>query len=145
MLDIKFIRENPDKVREAAKNKKVDVDVDALLKLDGERRTLNAEIEELNRKRNEASKAKNIEEGKRLKLELAELEAAMTGLDAEMQPLMLKLPNVPVEGTPVGPDESGNVVIRKVGEPPTFDFQPKDHVELGKLHDLIDNDLGSRV
>ena len=72
MLDIKFIRENPDKVREAAKNKNVAVDVDALLKLDAERRTLQAKIEEINRQRNEASKAKDIENGKRM-LQLRDL------------------------------------------------------------------------
>lgn len=145
MLDIKFIRENPDKVRQAAKNKKVDVDIDSLLSLDAERRTLNVQIEEVNRQRNEASKAKNIEDGKRLKQELAKLEEKMAKLDSQIQPLLLKLPNVPVDGTPVGPDESGNVVIRKVGEPPAFTFKTKDHVELGKSHDLIDNELGSKV
>ena len=61
MLDIKYIRENPEKVKEAAKNKKVDVDVDALLSLDAERRTLQAKIDEINRLRNEASKTKDIE------------------------------------------------------------------------------------
>ncbi|HSD12364.1 MAG TPA: aminoacyl--tRNA ligase-related protein, partial [Patescibacteria group bacterium] len=145
MLDIKFIRENPAKVKEAAKNKKVDVDVDALLVLDAERKALQAKIEETNRQRNEASKTKDIENGKRLKQELAQLEEKMGALDAQMQPLMLKLPNVPVEGTPVGPDESGNVVIRKWGEPTTFAFKPKDHAELGKLHDIIDNELGAEV
>src|SRR5688500_10702444 len=145
MLDIKFIRENPDKVREAAKNKKVDVDIDALLALDAERKTLQAKIEEVNRQRNEASKIKDIENGKRLKGELATLETRMTELDAEMSPLVLKLPNVPVDGTPVGPDESGNVVIRAWGEPTKFAFTPKDHIELGKLHGIIDNELGSEV
>ncbi len=145
MLDIKYIRENPAKVKEAAKNKKVDVDVDTLLLLDAERKALQAKIEETNRQRNEASKTKDIENGKRLKQELALLEEKMDALDEQMRPLMLKLPNVPVEGTPVGPDESGNVVIRKWGEPTTFTFKPKDHAELGKLHDVIDNELGAEV
>ncbi|MEY4745379.1 MAG: seryl-tRNA synthetase, partial [Candidatus Parcubacteria bacterium] len=108
MLDIKYIRENPDKVRTAAKNKKVDVDIEALLALDAERRSLQSKIEETNRQRNEASKAKDIENGKRLKQELALLEEKIAAVDAQMQPVMLKLPNVPVDGTPVGPDESGN-------------------------------------
>lgn len=145
MLDIKFIRENPGKVKEAAKNKNVDVDVDALLAFDAERKTLQAKIEETNRQRNEASKAKDIENGKRLKQELAGLEEKLAALDAQMQPLVLKLPNVPVDGTPVGPDESGNVVIRKWGEPTAFGFEPKDHVELGRLHGIIDNELGAEV
>lgn len=145
MLDIKFIRENPDKVRTAAKNKKVDADVDALLRLDAERRTLQAKVEEVNRQRNEAAKAKDIENGKRLKTELAALEERAAALDAEMRPILLKLPNVPVEGTPVGPDESGNVVIKTWGEPTKFAFAPKDHVELGKLHGMIDNELGAEV
>lgn len=145
MLDIKFIREFPDKVKTAAKNKKVDVDVDALLALDAERRTLQTKIEEVNRQRNEASKAKDIENGKRLKQEVAALEERMAALDVEMTPLMLKLPNVPVDGTPVGPDESGNVVIRQVGTPPEFGFAAKDHAEIGKMLDIIDNELGATV
>lgn len=145
MLDIKFIRENPDKVKTAAKNKKVDVDVDAILALDAERRTLQAKIEDVNRQRNEASKAKDIENGKRLKQEVSALEAKLGEIDNMIQPLLLKLPNVPVDGTPVGPDESGNVVIRTWGAPAKFAFEPKDHVELGKLHGLIDNELGAAV
>jgi seryl-tRNA synthetase len=145
MLDIKYIRENPDKVKAACKNKNVDADIDALLALDAERRTLQSKIEDLNRERNEAAKAKDIERGKALKGQSSEAEARMTELDAAITPVVMKLPNVPSDDTPIGPDESGNVVIRQVGTPPEFSFPIKDHVELGKLHGLIDNELGAEV
>jgi seryl-tRNA synthetase len=145
MLDIKYIRENADKVKEACKNKKVEADVDAVLALDAERRELQAKIEEINKGRNEAAKAKDIERGKALKVEAGECESKIAALETQIAPVMLKIPNVPTDDTPIGPDESGNVVIRKHGEPTKFDFEPKDHVALGEMHGLIDNELGSKV
>lgn len=145
MLDIKFIRENPELVKSACKNKRVDADVDALLADDGERRALQLKLEEINRARNEAAKAKDIERGKALKVEAGETEAKIAELDARIMPVHLKLPNVPSEDTPVGPDESGNRVIRKHGEPTKFDFEPRDHVALGEMHGWINNELGSKV
>ncbi|MEY4722965.1 MAG: seryl-tRNA synthetase, seryl-tRNA synthetase [Candidatus Parcubacteria bacterium] len=145
MLDIKFIRENADIVKKACKDKNVTADVDELLKADEERRGLQTKLEELNRARNEAAKAKDIEKGKALKGESAALEAALAACDGIIAPLMMKIPNVPSSDTPVGPDESGNVVIRMVGTPPTFDFKIRDHVELGELHGIIDNEMGSKV
>lgn len=145
MLDIKYIRENADKVREACKNKKVNADVDAILKMDAARRELNAQVEDLSRQRNEAAKAKDIEKGKALKATASEMEAKLAEMDAALTPMLLTLPNIPSDDTPVGTDESGNVVIRKVGEPTQFAFTPRDHADIGKMFGLIDNELGANV
>ncbi len=145
MLDIKEVREHPDKVKAAAKNKKVDVDVDAILRLDGAKRSAQLAIEELNRERNEAAKTKDVERGRAAKQKLGDAETEAAAVDAALAPMLLKLPNVPTDDTPIGPDESGNVVLRKAGKLPKFAFQPKDHVELGKTLGLIDNELASKV
>lgn len=145
MLDIRFIRENPDIVKQAAKDKRVEIDVDEVLALDKEYRALLTEIEDLRKQRNEASKARDIEKGKGLKGALTEREQEIDDVKGRLDPLLRGLPNIPSEDTPVGPDESGNVVIKKVGEPPDFGFAPRDHVELGKMHDIIDTELSARV
>ncbi len=145
MLDIKFIRENPDTVKEAVKHKKAHVDVDKLLELDQERRKLRTAIENLNQEKNEAAKNKNIEQGKLVKESLVSLEERFKVLDAEYTELMLKLPNVPSSHTPIGADESENKVIKTVGEIPRFNFEPKEHWELGKALDILDNETAAEV
>lgn len=145
MLDIKFIRENPDLVKESARNKRVDVDIDQLLLVDEERRKLQTDIENLNQEKNIAAKEKDIERGKLVKENLSKFEERFKELDAEFLRLMEKLPNIPSAHTPVGPDESGNTVIRKVGEPTKFDFTPKEHWEIGQKLGMIDNETASKV
>jgi seryl-tRNA synthetase len=155
MLDIKLIRENPEVVKAAAKNKRVNVDVDAIVALDLEKRRLQQESEGLKAEQNKASaeiaklsaeeRPSKLEAVKKLKESFKEIEEKLNAIDAELQPMLLKLPNIPTDDTPVGPDESGNVVLRQVGTIPTFTYTVRDHVELGKINDLIDNDLGARV
>ena len=145
MLDIKFIRENSEIVKEAVKNKKVSVDVDQLLKLDEERRKLRTTIENLNQEKNEAAKNKNIEQGKLVKENLVAFEENYKVLDQAYAELMLKLPNIPSEFTPIGKDESENKVIRQVGEVPKFSFKAKEHWEIGKALGMIDNETASEV
>lgn len=145
MLDIKFIRENPDIVKRAAKDKRVAVDVDEVLALDKRYRALLTEIENIRKQRNEASKARDIEKGKALKGTLMEREHEIDDVKGSLDPLLRSLPNIPSEDTPRGPDESGNVVIRKVGKLPEFGFTPKDHIELGTMHDIIDTELSARI
>lgn len=145
MLDIKFIRENPDIVRQAAENKGVDIDVDKVLALDKEYRALLTENEELRKQHNEASKARDVEKGKELKGALAEREQKIDDVKGRLDPLLRGLPNIPSEDTPIGQDESGNVVTKTVGQLPDFGFEPKDHTELGKMHDLIDSELSAQV
>ncbi len=155
MLDIKIIRENPETVKAAAKNKRVNVDVDAVVSLDLERRKLQQESETLKAEQNRASaeiaklsaeeRPSKLEAVKKMKETFKLLEEKLVAIETELLPLLLKLPNIPTDDTPVGPDESGNVVLRQVGTVPVFSYPVRDHVELGKMHDIIDNDLGAKV
>lgn len=138
MLDIKFIRENKDIVATAIKNKNREVDLDELLNLSDKRKALKQEIDNVNQKRNEAAKERDIDKGTQLKKELEMLEGEFTEIDKKFIGLMSKVPNIPSLDTPVGPDESGNKVIRSWGEIPKFDFEPKEHDELGKALGVID-------
>ncbi len=145
MLDIKFIRENPDVVKTAVRNKNSKVDIDALLKVDQERRELLSRVETLNQKRNEAAKAKDIEAGKAIKLELTGLEEKLKMLGEQLQALMYQVPNLPSEDTPIGADETANAVVRKWGSPKKFSFTPKEHFELGEALGMIDMERAAKV
>ena len=146
MLDITFIRENPDIVRAALKNKNREgVDLDRVLQLAEERKSLAGEVAELNRKRKEAADARDAEAGKRLKIELAALEEKHATIEKELVALLIKIPNIPSADTPVGPDESGNAVLRQWGEKPSFDFTPKEHFELGTALGVIDSEKAGEV
>ncbi|MBI5369669.1 serine--tRNA ligase [Candidatus Uhrbacteria bacterium] len=145
MLDIKILRDDPEKVKLACKNKNADVDIDRVLTLDSERRRLRGEIDELNQERKKAAQAKDIEEGKRLKGYGSELEAQLNAIETEFTTLMLSIPNLPSDDTPVGKDEAENVVLRNWGEPPEFDFVPKDHLTIGSALGLIDSEKAVQV
>ncbi len=146
MLDITFIRENPDIVRAAIQNKRSEpVDIDVLLKYADERKNLSQKIDEVNRQRNEAQKKRDIEEGKRLKDEHTALEAQYTEVEKSYVALMLKLPNIPSPDTPVGLSEDENKTLRVVGEKATFNFTPKPHWEVGEELGIIDQETASDV
>ncbi len=155
MIDRKLLREQPDVVRKAVADRGLRIDVDALLAADEERRALLQVVEERRSVKKKASSAiasATPEEKKRL---IAEMKAGDSEADVAAERLalleeqvekdILSLPNIPSEDTPVGPDESGNVVIRTVGEPPTFSFPVRDHIELGKILGVIDNERGAAV
>ncbi|HEY0412552.1 MAG TPA: serine--tRNA ligase [Allosphingosinicella sp.] len=145
MLSLPFIRDHPEAVRKAAVEKNAALDLDRLLALDGEVRGLRTRIDELRRQRNEISASfKTAEAAERPALgakakafgaEAAEAEAALAERSAELDALLLRVPNLPWEGAPVGPDESFNTVVRTEGDPPRFDFEPRDHVALVELND----------
>ena len=146
MLDIKYIKENKEKVLNAAKNKRREVDLDKIISLDDQRIALQREIDNLRRLRNENARDKrNLEEGKKLKEEVQSKEETLKKIEEELKTLSLTVPNVPLDDVPVGPDSSGNIEVRKVGDPTKFDFTPKDHTELGKSLDIIDTERGSKV
>ena len=140
MLDKRFIRENPEKVKEAVRVKGINLDVDELLDLDRASRKLQHELDQAQRRRKSSSKEfARADEARRAQLRAGhvELEAQLRDLreqlaetTGKLQGLLLLTPMIPWEGAPVGPDESANVVIRTVGTPPEFGFQPVDHVEL---------------
>ena len=148
MLSLSYIRENPEAVRSAAAAKNLRLDVDGLLALDGEVRALKTRIDEIRRWRNEISagfkSAQPAErpalgaQAKALGAEAGEAEAALAEKQAELDALMLRLPGIPWEGAPVGPDESFNAVVRTEGEPPSFGFEPLDHVALIERNDWAD-------
>ena len=153
MLDIKFIRENADKVKQAAKNKNNKVDIDHLLKLNEEKRGLQVEIDELRAKRNELAKRnKNgkptdgqIKQGRTLKTEVSDKEEKLKKIDEEYKKLIYSVPNLISEDTPIGPDESGNKVIRKFNKPAKFKFKTKDHMELGILLGIIETEKSAQI
>lgn len=153
MLDIQFIRDNPDLVQEKTKQKGYKVDIKQLLTLDTERRTRLTQIDELRRRRNEQAAAlkqgkpsqEQIAAGKQLKEELAQLEADLKLIDEQYEPLLKAVPNMPHDDVPVGASEDENVVAKTVGEVPKFDFEPKSHWELAEALDLIDKERAAKV
>jgi len=149
MLDIKFIRNNPDKVKEACKNKQVKVDIGKLLDIDEKRRDVLQAIEAIRAKKNEASdriaKSKLDSEKKGIILKMKELdkkgeriEKSLKILTQEFDNLMLQIPNIPFDDVPVGKDETENVVMKEVGEKSCFDFKVRDYLEIAENLDLID-------
>ena len=148
MLSLQFIRENIDLVRRAVGEKNVSLDLDSLLSLDGEVRELRTRADTLRRQRNEISdgfRTASAEErpalGQRAKAigaEIAEAEAALAEKQESLDALMLRVPNIPWEGAPVGRDESFNTIVRTEGEVPRFDFEPRDHVTLAEMNDWVD-------
>lgn len=153
MLDINFIRENPDKVKEAAKNKNRSAEaVDRILTIDTERRRLIASIESIRQERNQLNEKLKIErtpeliaQSSKLKQQLQDLEPQLRQTEETLSELMLQLPNIPYDEVPVGKDENGNEVVRTWGEVPEFSFAPKSHVEIAEGLDIIDFDRGSKV
>ncbi len=144
MLDINYIRENLDKVKKSVEARKANVDLEKLLKLDLERREFIKKVDELRAKRNNAAKAKDIEIGKKIKGELGELEKKLDEVEKQWNELMLQVPNILLDEVPIG-DATKNKVIRKERNPPKFPFKVKDHIELGKMLDIIDFDRGVKV
>ncbi|WP_322779850.1 serine--tRNA ligase [Frankia sp. Cas4] len=142
MLDRRFIRENPDAVREAARVKGVDLDVDAILGLDQSVRALQHALDTAQRERRELAggfKAADAAERERLRERSGALDEQLRRTRAELEDagarlgdLLLATPNIPWSGAPVGPDEAANTVIRVWGDRPVFDFTPVDHVELAE-------------
>ena len=144
MLDIKFIRQNPDKVKEGAQNKGVKVDIDKLLELDEKRRKYLKKIEDLRFQQNKLGK-NEIKKAKEIKSQIKENEPWLEKIEKDFQDLMLKIPNLPLDDVPVGKDERGNAVLRKWGEQPKFDFKPKDYLEIAENLDLIDVKRAAKV
>ena len=140
MLDKRFIREHPDDVKRAVRDKGIDLDVDEIIHLDAASRKLQHELDQAQARRRTSSREfAQADEARRaeLRAEHAELEIHLRALREQLaetteklQALMLLTPMIPWAGAPVGPDESANVVIRTHGTPPEFDFPPLDHVEL---------------
>ena len=156
MLDINFIRENTMLVKKAAKDKGVDVDIPALLKLDKERRKYISNRDELRAKQNivtdEIAKEKNkderankIGEMQHLKKDLKDVESHITKIEVAYDALMRKVPNIPYKEVPIGKGEEDNKVLYEVGKRPSFSFNPVEYLSLAKRHDWIDIERASKV
>ena len=148
MLSLHFIRENIDLVRRAVGEKNVALDLDSLLALDGDVRELKTRVDTLRRQKNEISDGFRTatpedrpalgQRAKAVGAEIGEAESSLAEKQAELDALMLRVPNIPWEGAPVGPDESFNTVVRTEGRIPDFDFEPRDHVTLAEMNDWVD-------
>lgn len=154
MISIDLIRHSPDDVRDALRARGEDAPIDRIVELDAERRAAIVEADELRARRNEASRrmgrAKErpqalIDEMRQVGARVRELEEAIRGLDADLNGLLLSLPNIPASDVPPGADERDNVVARVVGDAPQFDFAPKPHWEIGERLGIIDFQRGARM
>ena len=148
MFDIKFIRENPQVVQKAAKDKDIDIDVNHVLEIDAKHRELQQSVQQLRAERNRFSRAKNIEEGRKIKDRLEKEEHALKAVEEELHNELFQIPNLPLASVPVG-DQSKFEIIKKVsskGRPASgWDFTPKDHLELGENLDIIDVQRAAKV
>lgn len=147
MLDINYIRENKDLVKKGVLDKQFDPAlVDKLLELDGKRRKFILEIESLRARRNKIAEQKTESlGGKRIKEELKDKEPELNKVEKEYKEILIKIPNLPSEKSPIGKDDRDNVEIKKWGEPRKFDFKPRDHLELGKSLGILDFETGAKV
>ena len=157
MLDINLIRETPDLVRKALRDRQMDAaPVDAILKLDDQRRGLLTEVEALKAERNNASmligrmkdaasRQPQIEAMRAVGDKIAVLDKEVSAVEQELKALTAALPNIPDSRTPFGKDENENVVLRTVGELPEFDFEPKAHWDLGPALGIIDFERGVKI
>ena len=159
MLDIKIIRENPDKVKAALKTRNADYDeyIDSILEIDEKRRKLSTETDNLKAEQNRVTKQipimkKNGENTDAVMAEMKEISekikadnAVISELEAKQKDTLLRIPNIPSDTTPVGKDDSENVEIRKWGEPSAFDFEPLAHWDIGKNLNILDPEAAAKV
>ncbi len=154
MISIELIRQNPDAVKEAMRKRDADVPIDRILELDRIRRSIISETDTLRARRNEVSREMGrskerpqelIEEMRSVGRRVRELEDGLRDTDNELDSLMLKVPNLPDDSAPVGPDESANIEVKRVGDLPSYDFEPKAHWDIAETLGIIDFERGVRL
>lgn len=157
MIDIKFIRNNPDLVREAIKNKNEKADIDALLAIDESRRKLQFDFDNLKSRQNSVSQtiARKKKAGENADAELQEMAAVaeenkriaadLTAANNELEALLLTIPNIPQPEVPVGRDESANTIERVWGTQPEYSFEPKDHLAIANQNGYLDLPRGAKI
>ncbi len=150
MLDLRFIRENPAPVRKALEDRRDTAPVEEILQLDAERRQKLLELESLRHTRKESARERKpdretIEERRDLRAMIKSLEEEVKSLDAQLEELLLQVPNIPHPTVPVGENEEDNVVVRAWGEPTKFDFAPAPHWKLGESLGIIDFERGVKL
>lgn len=157
MLDLRFVRNNPDIVKESLEKRHADINLEEFLKQEEKRRQLLFEVENLKAERNKVSEEvarlkKNGQNADDLIKEMREvgqsikvLDENLAEIDQKMQEVLYLIPNIPHESVPVGIDENDNIEVRKWGTPRKFDFEPLPHFELGEKHDILDFGRAGKV
>ncbi len=157
MIDIKFIRNNPELVKEAVRNKNEKADIDKLLAIDESRRKLQFDFDNLKSQQNTVSQtiARKKKAGENADAELSEMasvaeeikkiNAELSVANSELEAMLLTVPNIPQPEVPVGRDESCNTLVRIWGEQPTFGFEPKDHLEIANQNGFLDLARGAKI
>jgi len=147
MLDLKFIRENPDVVRQAIANRHDSAPIDDILRLDIERRHNIGKLDNLRQERKTVAKEreKAQERGRALRVEIQNLEDEAKKLDERLEELLLQVPNIPQPDVPIGRDDSENIEVRTWGEPKKLDFPPAPHWKLGEDLGIIDFERGVKI
>ncbi len=157
MLDIKILRQEPEKIKEALKKRNNDLDITPAIELDEKRRQLLSDVEEKKAKQNAISKqipqmkkagedtTAIFKEMKELSDNIKVLDDEVREIDAKLRDYMLRIPNIPNESVPVGADDSENVEVRRFSEPRKFDFEPKAHWDIGTDLDILDFERGTKL
>ncbi len=157
MLDIKILRQNPEKIKDALKKRNNDLDITPAIELDAKRRELLTDVEQRKAKQNEINKKipqmkKAGENTDEIFAQMRELSADIKAddekvreIDEKLRDFMLRIPNIPNDEVPVGADDSENVEIRKFSEPRKFDFEPKAHWDIGTNLDILDFERGVKI
>jgi seryl-tRNA synthetase len=145
MLDIKFIRENPDLVRQATANRHDSAPIDEILKFDAERRQNIVKLDNLRQERKNVSRERAQERGRALRSEIQELEEESRRIDEKLAEMLLQVPNIPQPDVPVGKDDSDNVTVRTWGEPKQLSFEAAPHWTLGENLGIIDFERGVKI
>ena len=157
MLDMKFVRENPEKVIEGVRKRNGDLNLDEFLALDKERRELTQQVEALKNERNTASKEIGLlkKAGQDAEAKMAEVRAIgdkisadderLKTIDGRLRDILLSIPNLPADDVPYGKSDADNPEVRRWGEPRKFDFKPRAHWELGELLGILDFDRAHKI
>lgn len=153
MIDIQLIRDNPEMVAEKSRQKGYEVDIPQLLGFDEKRRSLQGEVDALRKQRNDIAASMKggkptddmIAQGKTVKEQLADLEHQLTSIEQSYTALLKNVPNMPMDDVVVGASEAENVVVKIVGEPPVFDFEPKSHADIAYAKGWLDKERASKV
>ena len=157
MLELKFMRENVEMLKEMLKNRNSNIDMDAFVALDAKRREVLSEVETLKRDRNNVSaEIANLKKEKKdashliekmggVSSKIKELDAELVEIDEEIKNIQMTIPNVYHPSTPIGPNEDSNKEIRRWGEPRKFDFEPKAHWDIGEDLGILDFERGAKL
>ena len=157
MLELKFMRENVEMLKEMLKNRNSNVDMDAFVELDSKRREVLSEVENLKRERNNVSaEIANLKKEKKdashliekmggVSAKIKELDNELVEIDEKIKDIQLNIPNVYHPSTPIGPDENYNLEIRKWGEPKKISFEPKPHWDIGEDLGILDFERGAKL